>query len=311
MDLSYTTSSSQHNGRVYWSEIKGGDSLQHSRWHYPAQSHSNTVVSVSPEQAGWLYLGFEAYQLPSGTVWHVDALEDRETALVVLGGRCTVTSGSDEWRLGRRSSVWTGLPWALYLPPRHELTIQATTPLLVARGTAPAEGRYPPKLVTPEDVEIEIRGGRNVTRQINHIFKPDFPAERLLIVEVHTPAGNWSSYPPHKHDQYQPPDEVVLEEVYFYQVESPDGYAMQQLYTADRQLDEILVAHNGDLILVPYGYHPVVALPQARVYYLNILAGDVRSMAARDDPALAWIRSTWTQGTQQIALITEGEATRG
>ena len=140
---------------------------------------------------------------------------------------------------------------------------------------------------------VEIRGGKNVTRQIYHVVRPDFPAHRLLIVEVYTPSGNWSSYPPHKHDRANPPHEVKLEEIYYYRMSHPDGFAIQRLYTNDGRIDETLTVRDNDLVLIREGYHPVAAGPGYHCYYLNVLAGDVRSMQAADDPTYAWVRETW------------------
>ncbi|MCL4508744.1 MAG: 5-deoxy-glucuronate isomerase [Chloroflexi bacterium] len=278
-----------------------------SRWLRRPQDEGKIITSITPEQAGWRYLGFEVHRLAPDEVWSKPAQQGLETAVVLLEGQCTIEAQDERWEhIGRRTSVWSGLPWALYLPPGRSLRITGESSLTFAIGTAPAQGRFPPTLITPSAVEVEVRGGGNATRQINHIIKSEFPAERLLVVEVYTPAGNWSSYPPHKHDVQQPPSEVQLEEVYFYQVESAEGYALQRLYTHDGRLDEVLLCRNNDLVLVPYGYHPVVALPQSRVYYLNFLAGDVHSMAASDDPPLAWIRDTWTPQSKKIELISDG-----
>ncbi len=264
------------------------------------------AAHVTPEEAGWRYLGFIVRRLRAGDTWQAPAEPDREQGIVLLGGTCSVRTPSNTWeRIGRRPNVWSGLPWAVYLPPGTPASVEAHSDLLLAIGSAPAAGKHPARLVTPSDIEIEVRGGGNATRQINHIFKPDFAAERLLIVEVYTPAGSWSSYPPHKHDAHQPPGEVVLEEVYYYQVERQAGCALQRLYSADGTLDETFCAGDGDVVLVPRGYHPVVATPESRVYYLNVLAGDERSMAASDEPALAWIRGTWTPDSKHIDLITE------
>jgi 5-deoxy-glucuronate isomerase len=152
-------------------------------------------------------------------------------------------------------------------------------------------------------VEVEIRGGGNATRQINHILKPGFPAHRLLLVEVYTPSGNWSSYPPHKHDVHNPPAEVDLEEIYYYRVHRPEGYAIQRVYTSDRRLDAALTVHDGELVLIPEGYHPVVAAHGYDVYYLNALAGSARSMAAMDDPDYAWVRQSWTDRDPRLPLV--------
>jgi 5-deoxy-glucuronate isomerase len=189
------------------------------------------------------------------------------------------------------------MPWALYLPTETEYTITARGDVEVAVCGALADEQHEPRLVTPDEVEIEVRGSGNATRQINHIIKPDFPAQRLLVVEVFTPAGNWSSYPPHKHDEDHPPGEVVLEEVYYYrtQREPAGAFAVQRLYSPQHGTDLTETVRDGDLMLVPHGYHTTAAAHGYDLYYLNALAGDRRSMAAADDPALAWIRPAWQE----------------
>jgi len=150
-------------------------------------------------------------------------------------------------------------------------------------------------LIQPNDVAVEIRGAGNAARQINHIIKPEFPADKLLVVEVFTPSGNWSSFPPHKHDVSQMPAEADLEEIYYYRIQPHDGFGLQRLYFADGSFDHAWVIKDGDLLLVPEGYHAFAVAHGYTGYYLNILAGDepVRTMQPADDPAYAWVRSTW------------------
>jgi 5-deoxy-glucuronate isomerase len=251
------------------------------------------VISLTPERAGWQYISFGVRRLRAGDRLSAET-GDTETALLVLGGECEVESTAGAWKgLGRRRHVFDGLPHALYLPRRTAYAVKATTALEVALCGARAERDLPPRLIRPEDVTLEIRGGKNVTRQIFHVLRPEFPAHRLLIVEVFTPSGNWSSYPPHKHDQANPPHEVKLEEIYYYKLSHPDGFAIQRLYTPDGRIDEALTVRDNDLVLIREGYHPVAAGPGYHCYYLNVLAGDVRSMQAADDPAYAWVRETW------------------
>jgi 5-deoxy-glucuronate isomerase len=152
-------------------------------------------------------------------------------------------------------------------------------------------------LIAPDDVEIEVRGSGNATRQINHIVKPEFPAERILVVEVYTPSGNWSSYPPHKHDEDHGEREAVLEETYYFRTrpEPPGAFAVQRLYSPAHSLDLTVTVRDGDLLLVPWGYHTTAAAHGHDLYYLNALAGDRRTMAAADDPDLAWIRPAWDE----------------
>jgi 5-deoxy-glucuronate isomerase len=243
---------------------------------------------VTPESAGWRYLYFD---VRDGSFEH--ASDDVETVLVPLSGGCRVEAEGKVWELPGRESVFAGLPWALYLP--RDTTYEATVEGEVAVCGARCERRREPVLIMPADIEIEVRGAGNATRQINHIVKPEFPAERILVVEVYTPAGNWSSYPPHKHDEDHGEREAVLEETYYFRTrDEPSGaFAVQRLYSPAHALDLTVTVRGGDLLLVPWGYHTTAAAHGHDLYYLNALAGDRRTMAAADDPDLAWIRPAW------------------
>jgi 5-deoxy-glucuronate isomerase len=255
--------------------------------------------AVTPERAGWRYLSF---RVETGS-FSADT-GDEEICLVPLGGACRVEVEDGGWQLGARANVFAGMPSALYLPRDTAYRVDGDAELAVSGALC--ERRREPVFIAPEDVEIEVRGAGNATRQINHIVKPEFPAERLLVVEVFTPSGNWSSYPPHKHDEDRPPGEVVLEEVYYYRAERPEAFAVQRLYSPRHELDVTVTVRNGDLMLVPYGYHTTCAAQGYDLYYLNALAGDRRSMAASDDPELAWIRAAWeTMGKDpRLPLVT-------
>jgi len=245
-----------------------------------------TWEQVTPESAGWRYLFFGvrsgAFAAETG---------EAEIALVPLSGRCRVDAEGQSWELGGRESVFAGMPWAVYLPRDSSYRVDADGEVAICG--ARCERRREAVLVRPEDVEVEVRGAGNATRQINHILKPEFPAERLLVVEVFTPSGNWSSYPPHKHDEDRPPDEVVLEETYYYRTARPEAFAVQRLYSPRHAVDVTATVRDGDVMLVPFGYHTTAAAHGYDLYYLNALAGDRRSMAAADDPDLAWIRRAW------------------
>jgi 5-deoxy-glucuronate isomerase len=238
---------------------------------------------VTPESAGWnhLYFGVRSGSFTSAT-------GDGEVTLVPLAGRCTVDADGVNYELGGRESVFAGMPWALYLPRDTDYRVESDGEVAICG--ARCKRRREAVLIRPDDVEIEVRGAGNATRQINHIVKPEFPAERLLVVEVFTPSGNWSSYPPHKHDEDHPPGEVVLEETYYFKT---DGFAVQRLYSPRHGLDVTETVRDGDLMLVPHGYHTTAAAHGYDLYYLNALAGERRSMAAADDPELAWIRAAW------------------
>lgn len=259
---------------------------------------------VEPTSTGFQHLSFHVRRLAAGERLEAGTAGN-ELGLVMLGGRCRVESSRGAWEdVGGRANVFDGLPHTVYLPPETSFTATAQTGCEIAFCFSRAEQVHPARLVRPEEVEIEIRGGGNATRQINHILKPEFAAHRLLLVEVYTPGGNWSSYPPHKHDAHNPPEEADLEEIYYYRIDRPEGYAIQKVYTDDRRLDETLTVRDGELVLIPEGYHPVVAAHGYNVYYLNALAGSARSMAASDDPDYAWVRQTWKDKDPRLPLVT-------
>src|SRR5690606_38773565 len=167
---------------------------------------------------------------------------------------------------------------------------------------------HPTRLVTPADSQIEIRGGGNATRQINSIVPPGFDCHRIVAVEVYTPSGDWRSSPPHKHDIHREDEngnvlEADLEEIYFYKIDKPEGYAYQRVYNDDRSIDGLMMARNHDAVLVPEGYHPVVSAPGYTTYYLNFLAGSAQSLANSDDPAYAWVKETWTSKDPRLPVV--------
>ena len=257
------------------------------------------AVRVDPGRAGWRYLSFETHIVGRGGLVIAAAAEDAETCLVVLDGpNVNVDGGTDRWLLEGRDGPFADLPSALWLPDGRELRLSLPDGEgRVAVARAPRSGRDDvaagPIQVHPGDVRTEIRGAGNATRQINHIIAPDFPADRLEVVEVLTPSGNWSSWPPHKHDVDDMPDEAVLEEIYYYRFRRPEAWAIQRLYRADRSRDGIWEVRDGDVVLVTDGYHPFTATHGDDAYYLNALAGDRRTMACSFDPDLDWVRSTW------------------
>jgi 5-deoxy-glucuronate isomerase len=272
----------------------------------PLDSSGETMV-VTPQSTGFEYLTMRIRKILRGEKFSSET-GGCELGLVVLGGRCSVESTAGSWTdFGSRAHVFDGLPTALYLPTKTEFTVGGETDCEIALCFSRAEERFPARLITPDEVEVEIRGGANATRQINHILKPEFAAQRLMLVEVYTPSGNWSSYPPHKHDVHSPPEEVDLEELYYYKIDRPEGYAIQRVYTPDGRIDQTLTVRNGELVLIPEGYHPVVAAHGYNVYYLNALAGSARSMAASDDPAYAWVRQTWSEQDPRVPLVAAGQ----
>jgi 5-deoxy-glucuronate isomerase len=259
-------------------------------------------VAIDPVTAGWRYLACEVAVVPrEGQLALGDA---RETLVVILrgGGLRASWEGGRAAKIPGRRSVWDGLPSGLYLPPGHRATLHAdavpdSREVVVAIGRAPRAGHAgvadAPIVLLPDPSCIEVRGAGHATRQITHIVKPDFPADRLLCVEVYTPGGNWSGWPPHKHDVDDFPREAVLEETYLYQIRRPEGWGVQRLYRKDGTRDAIWAVRDGDLVFMPDGYHPFSAPPLYDAYYLNFLAGDRRTMANREDPDLTWVRDTF------------------
>ena len=247
-------------------------------------------VPVTPEVAGWRYLSFAVHELDAPMT--VGAA-DRETAVVGLAGGAFRVGSSE---LPGRQSVWEGLPSAVYLPPGQTAELEPLDGgvLRVAVASAPASGRETatnPVRVGPEDVTVEVRGAGNATRQITHIITPEFPADRLEVVEVYTPSGNWSSWPPHKHDTDDMPNESILEEVYSYAFRRPEAWGVQRLYGGS--VEGLWAVGHGETVIVRDGYHPFVATHGDDAYYLNALAGDNRTMACSFDPSLDHVRHSW------------------
>lgn len=233
------------------------------------------VHRITPESAGWRYVGFEVVDLAPRQPL-ARALQNREQCLVLLSGTATVrVAGEDLGPIGARQSPFAGKPFAVYVPPRAELRLTAETHCELALGSAPAEGRYRGRVIRPDEVREEVRGTGTNTRYVYDILPESAEAESLLVVEVRTPGGHWSSYPPHKHDSAAG-GESQLEEIYYHRLSRPGGFAFQRVFTDDRSLDETMSVEDRDLVLVPRGHHPVSAPHGFDLYYLNVMAGPVR-----------------------------------
>ncbi len=266
----------------------------------------DVIVSVTPESAGWDLISFQARRLATGARWAFDTGEN-EFAMVNLTGRYSVSSNRGSWSgIGGRSSVFTGGAHALYLPRRTQLEVTAEQGGDFAVTWVPTDQDHAPWLIVPDAVRSGIRGGDNVSRQINDLLPPGSPVHRLILVEVYTPSGNWSSYPPHKHDRHIVGAdgtliEARLEEVYFYRLDHPQGFAYQRVYTdansplhaAGLGFDALVKAEDNCAVLIPEGYHPVVSGPGYTTYYLNVLAGSAQSLANQDDPSHTWVKQAY------------------
>jgi len=250
------------------------------------------IVDVTPARAGWRHVGFRAVRLAAGESDSI-ATGERELCLVVLTGCVGLTvAGHTYSALGTRDSVFDPVaPAAIYVPPGQTVAIRAVRDAEVALCTAPAgAGRHPVRLIDPAGMRRSVRGKGSNTRHICDILPHDDPgAEHLLVVEVVTPAGHSSSYPPHKHDAEAPPLETQLEETYYHRLDPPQGFAFQRVYTDDRSIDEACAVENHDVVMVPRGYHPVVAPHGYNLYYLNVMAGPKRLWVFRNDPAHEWM----------------------
>lgn len=263
------------------------------------------LLTLPRERAGWEWMSFVVRRLAPGGSWETRSGQE-ELALVLLGGQASADWGDGKQRIGERAHVFDGLPYALYLPAGCGVRLEAETWCELAECRVPSSARHAPRLITPKDVAVGLRGGGNASRQIVDVMPPDFPADKLMVVEVYTPSGNWSSYPPHKHDVHSPPTEADLDEIYYYRMDHPAGYAQQRLYTPDGGRDLTLTVRDGDLVLVRDGYHPVVAGHGYNVYYLNCLAGSVRALAFTEDPQHTWVRSTWKEMDPRVPLVRAG-----
>lgn len=282
--------------------------------------HQNLLVRPDPgnrryhhftaQDAGWNYLNFETRLLDNNETFSEDTGEN-EYCIVLLGGNFKVRSNKGEWetRNGRKD-VFSGIAHTLYLSRNTNFTLTAqadNTDIAICRVATNED--HPPYLKQPGEASVEFRGGDNANRQINSLLQPGFNCHKIVCVEVYTPSGNWSSYPAHKHDERKIDAngnllEAELEEIYFYKIDKPNGFAIQQVYTDDRSLDELIKVHNNEAVLVPKGYHPVVAGHGYNVYYLNFLAGSDQSLANTPDPEQEWIFGTWKGPDPRLPMVT-------
>lgn len=256
------------------------------------RKNSQEIVSVTPQSAGWRYVSFSAHQLASGEslTFSDDA---NELCAVILSGIVSAKTSAFEWKeIGERKSVFEdAAPYAIYVPPRSELAIGAKTDAELAVARSPAKGILPARLIEPAAMRSSVRGKGANTRYVCDILPQDEPAESLLVVEVKTPSGNSSSYPPHKHDVDNIPVESLLEETYYHRIDPPQGFVFQRVYSDSRDIDESMAVEDRDVVLVARGYHPVVVPCGYQSYYFNVMAGPKRAWHFHNDPNHEWILS--------------------
>jgi 5-deoxy-glucuronate isomerase len=257
---------------------------------HPSPAPDGTILRVTPESAGWRYVGFEVVKLDGHTVFERET-RALEACVVVVSGAVRVHSQHGDWSaLGGRSDPWSGPPDAAYLPPGTRFSVQGeaeSSEVALCWAPAPSGGAQP-RVLPGDEIEVETRGHGAQERTIHPILMADRQADSLLVCEVLTPGGHWSSYPPHKHDRDDPPAETFLEETYYHRISPARGFGLQRVYTDDRRLDETISFGDRDCVLVPRGYHTVSAPPGYDLYYLNVMAGPTRLWAVANDPDHEW-----------------------
>lgn len=247
-------------------------------------------VGITPQSAGWTYLSF-AVEVLDGHAFQANS-GPNEVAIVPLQGQLEAVLHGQTYDISRKG-VFEELPRVLYIPPGTAFSVSGRGAF--AWGGAPADGKLPARLFQPAEMRVEMRGGANALRQVSHVLGPDLPAERLLLYEVYTPSGNWSGWPPHRHDGQL--GSLYIEETYYYRVQPAHGWAIHRNYSPEDGYDEALIACDGDLILSRRGYHPVAAAPGSNVYYLNFMAGEAVGAARKtppvDEASWGWMRQDW------------------
>jgi 5-deoxy-glucuronate isomerase len=276
------------------------DSLVHSEGLPVGQA--GELLHLPREKAKWEWMSFFVRRLGPGDVYRAET-NGEEAAFVLLGGMCLADWGQGAQRIGKRKNVFDGYPYALYLPTGNAVSFTAVTVCEIAECRVPSTAQLKARLITPDDVVSSLRGGGNASRQIVDVITPAFPADKLIVVEVYTPGGNWSSYPPHKHDVHNPPTEVDLDEIYYYRMNKENAFAFQHLYSGQDAAERTVKTRDGDAVLVRSGYHPVVAGPGYDIYYLNFLAGSSRVMAVTEDPQHVWLKSTWKETDSRLPMV--------
>ena len=265
------------------------------------------IHRITPQDAGWTWTSFEVHRLAAdGRVERPG--DDQEVLVLVLEGTASVTVGATAFGpVGMRASVFDEPPAGVVLcAPGETVEVVAAGDVLLAIAAAPGGDIRRTARIAPEAIRVETRGEGPARRMIKNLLPPEAEAGRLIAVEAYTPGGNWSSYPPHKHDTDNPPVESPLEELYFYRFARPTGFAVQRVYTPDRSLDETMTARDRDVILVPRGYHVVGAAAGYDTWYLNIMAGPRRVWQFTVDPDHAWLMD-WDPAKPRDVAAGDGE----
>jgi 5-deoxy-glucuronate isomerase len=275
----------------------------------PTGGHG-TLLEVTPESAGWSNVAFAIHDVRAGSP-HRGGLADRETAIVTIEGAGRVLVDGSTIDVAR-TSVFEQVGRIVYVPPGVDFAIEADDAIVVAIGSAPAVGTLPVRAFEPSEMRSEIRGGGSSYRQVIHALAHPLPAEHLIVYEVYVPRGTWAGWPPHRHDGID--GSPYLEEVYYFRLQGPEGYVLHRNFTDGEGLggigddfDEVVVARDGDVVLVPQGYHTSVASPGSNMYFLNFLAGELELDDRRTPPCFhsdhTWIEDDWTAGAWTLPVV--------
>ncbi len=258
--------------------------------HKPFGTHGE-VHRITPQTAGWRYVGFSVHRLRAGES-AADAAGTEETMLVMVEGKARITAAGRDWgELGDRMDVFEKTPpHCLYVPNGQDWQAEATTDCTIAVCRAPGRGGHEARRIGPDGITLTARGTGTNTRHINNIaMEAEDYCDSLLVTEVFTPAGHWSSYPSHRHDEDDFPRITYLEETYYHRLNPADGFGIQRVYTDDGSLDETMAVADGDVVCVPRGHHPCGAPYGFEMYYLNVMAGPLRKWRFVAAPEVAWI----------------------
>lgn len=272
--------------------------------HIKPKRGSRIVHQVTPQSAGWRYLDFAVISLGAGDTYSTETAAN-EVGLIPLRGKAQARVGDETFALAR-SDVFQEAGQVLYVPPRKTITVHAETAFEFALGGAPAEGKYPTRLFSPDEMRREQRGGGAARRHVSHTLSYPAPAERLILFEVWVPGGMWAGIPPHCHDGYA--GSPYLEETYYYRIApAAEGFAIHRNYRIEPPYDEAFTVRDEDLVLVPFGFHPVAVPPGSNAYFLNYLAGDLvdeqRKAPMYDDPRFIWIKENWATEPPSLPML--------
>lgn len=284
------------------------------RLHIPANDsgRAGAFAALDAKRAGWDTMNFAAVRLSAGRTFEI-AIDAFEYVAIILNGRCNIrTNRGDFSGVGRRENVFAGMPYALYLPAHTEFEIEAISDdFEFASCWVPTEKEGQARLITPGDVEVQLLGGGNASRQMCRVIGTAFPADRILVYELYTPGGNWSSYPPSKHDTHRTDEkgkvlEAQLNRFSFFKFDRPTGYAYQRVYSADKSAKALIMARQHDIVAMPSGFYSLVSAPATTTYTLNFLAGSSRSFASTTDPDYAWVADTLTASDPRLPIVDLG-----